>query len=107
MRVYWKCQTGPVWPMSSPSKLMILGVSLTIFVYLAISRFAVARSSSVTSAGSGNSAISLIGLGDDTFRFAQASAAVEELTRNGVRDHRAVREFEGRKLRRCLSSGLH
>src|SRR5258706_16237529 len=100
MRVYWKCQTGPVCPMSSPLKLMILGVSLTIFVYLAISRFAVARSSSVTSAGSGNSAISLIGLGDDTFRFAQASAALEEPNRNCVSDHRAMRESEERKMRR-------
>src|SRR4026208_742098 len=93
--------------MSSPSKLMMRGVSLTILVYLLISRFAVARSSSVTSAGSGNSAISLIGVGDDTFRSAQASAAVEELTRNGVCDHRAMRESEGRELRGRLSRGLH
>src|SRR6185503_3046082 len=93
--------------MSSPSKRMMRGVSPTILVYLPISRFAVARSSSVTSAGSGNSAISLIGVGDDTFRVAQASAAVEELTRNGVCDHRAVRESKGRKLCRRLSRGLY
>src|SRR6185503_21221438 len=93
--------------MSSPSKRMMRGVSPTILVYLPISRFAVARSSSVTSAGSGNSAISLIGVGDDTFRVAQASAAVEELTRNGLRDHRAVRESEGRKLCRRLPRRLY
>jgi NAD-dependent dihydropyrimidine dehydrogenase PreA subunit len=39
------------------------------FAYLPISRFAVARSSSLASAGSGNSATSLIGVCDDTFRL--------------------------------------
>src|SRR5688500_7527411 len=81
MRVYWKCQTGPVCPMSSPSKRTASSVALTILVYFAISRFAVARSSSVASAGSGNSAISLISVRDDTFRIADATAAVEEPTR--------------------------
>src|SRR5688572_27826524 len=107
MRVYWKCQTGPVCPMSSPSKRTASSFALTILVYFAISRFAVARSSSVASAGSGNSAISLISVRDDTFRLAQATAAVEELTRNGVCDHRAVRRREGRKLRGRLPCGLY
>src|SRR3979409_1127457 len=107
MRVYWKCQTGPVCPMTSPSKRIALPDSPTILVYLPISRFAVARSSSVTSFGRGNSAISLISVRDDTFRLAQATAAVEELTRNGVCDHRAVREREGRKLCRCVSSRMY
>src|SRR5205807_2575268 len=39
---------------------MTRGSSPRIFAYLPISRFAVARSSSVTSAGNGNSAISLL-----------------------------------------------
>src|SRR5712664_4173695 len=107
MRVYWKCQTGPVWPMSWPSKRMPLSVSLTIFAYLPISRLAVDRSSSVTSDGRGNSAISLISVRDDTFQFADATAAVEELTRNGVCDHGTVHRCEGCELSRCLSRGLH
>src|SRR5688572_17953693 len=98
MRVYWKCQTGPVCPMSSPLKRMTSLVSPTILAYLPISRFAVARSSSVTSAGRGNSAISLIGARDDTFRIADATAALEELTRNDVCDHRTVHRCEGCEL---------
>src|SRR5437773_11973990 len=103
MRVYWKCQSGPVWPISSPLNRMTLSVSPTILAYLPISRFAVDRSASVTSLGKGNSAVSLIGVRDDTFRDADATTAVEEPTRYGVRDHRTMHRREGCKLSRCVS----
>ncbi|MGH2471350.1 MAG: 4Fe-4S dicluster domain-containing protein [Candidatus Limnocylindria bacterium] len=54
---------------------MTRGSSAMTFVYLPISRFAVARSSSVTSAGSGNSAISLLTSRDDRLRNQHANSS--------------------------------
>src|SRR3989442_8902832 len=51
---------------------MARGSSLMIVVYFPISRLAVARSSAVTSAGSGNSAISLLTSRDDRLRNQRA-----------------------------------
>src|SRR5712691_10379605 len=68
MRVYWRCHTGPVWPIASPTKRIALSASPRISVYLPISRLAVSRSSFAASNARGNSAISLIGVRDDNLR---------------------------------------
>src|SRR5713101_5052502 len=52
--------------MSSPSKRITRSAASTIFVYFASSRFAVSRSASVASKARGNSAVSLIGVRDDS-----------------------------------------
>src|SRR5258707_3427998 len=82
MRVYWKCQFGPVLPRSLPRSLMARGSSPTISVYLPISRSACARSSSVASAGNGNSAMSdsLMGKGDGSLSLGWRDRA------SGLRD---------------------
>src|SRR5258706_13297976 len=115
MRVYWKCQLGPVWPRSLPFSRIVRGSSPTICACLAISRFACARSSSVVSAGNGNSAVScsLIGGGDGSLSFGGGTAQVGSGTfikgaaSDGLCDHGALHRSQGRELPRCLPRGLY
>src|SRR6266542_1256583 len=82
MRVYWKCQLGPVLPRSVPAILRRCGSSPTILAWAPISRFARARSSSLVSAGSGNSttSCSLIGERDGSLSLGWRDRA------SGLRD---------------------
>src|SRR3954462_11294690 len=75
MRVYWRCQTGPVCPIFSPTKVTARSSSLTTSVYFAISRFAVSRSSGDASKANGNSAVSLIGARDDSLAIIRSRPA--------------------------------
>src|SRR5438067_2177320 len=82
MRVYWKCQFGPVLPRSVPLRTMRSGSARTMSACFPISLRACARSSSFTSAGNGNSAMScsLIGGGDGSLSLGWRDRA------SGLRD---------------------